>query len=726
MTKIMECALNMENKLVLFVPYFRAPTGERQEELDCCLFKNVECSAIDRIILVVDDGHRPPFMHNHLHIIDVESRLTYRMWAELSEIYAKNSTTVLANSDIYFDDSVRKLQKTLSAVPNRFVTLSRLEKIEDQFISHPNPKWSQDAWAYSVTSPLPTSLLSALDIPLGVPRCDNKVAYVFAIHGWEVCNPCHFIRSVHVHETNQRAYCKKTDQTVLGGVAYVHPSAALTAPSKIDIDIWARGTDAIQSVKINRSLDLWIKEHLALSSDQPHASQQALVDTRGKDLSGLQSVKDAKMGAYTQENHSSKPMGVPDAKQVLSDGRIVWTDSLRRFKILDHQGQYYAHDTLQPSRICPLTNLPLEASDAVFAEFVIAAFVPAVLDTAPIIVRDRPISKSDCHFWQYPAATERQAWQNHAGIKSGENIDAAMRTVHTYLGLPWATYIDKKYLPEEVTRLFVPRLLGLRRLVQYFGWTLRVHTVCQQIYWRRLIETFQQVGVTDLHLSHATTDVDPLREGWKLRIHSWPLFAPNIEVPERRMGLTIGKPIKEKRYLASFIGAHMPHYRSDVRIRLFEAAKASGRDDILIDLGSEWHFNDIVYKEQVQHKPLAEDEIARILSATQRYNEVLSDSVFSFCPEGAGPNTLRLWESLAVGAIPVVMASDWQTPKLGSEIMRGDLQDCIITVSMIDLPGIFDLLPEVSLAERKRMQSAGILLYGSIRERTCFGRNSYS
>src|SRR5699024_6342458 len=126
-------------------------------------------------------------------------------------------------------------------------------------------------------------------------------------------------------------------------------------------------------------------------------------------------------------------------------------------------------------------------------------------------------------------------------------------------------------------------------------------------------------------------------------------------VPERGAGLKIGLPPNTKRYLASFIGAHMPHYRSEVRLRLAEVARAANRSDVLVEVGNEWHFNKVVYKEQVQNKSLAEAEIASTREAARRYNEILSDAGFSLSPEGAGPNTLRLWESLAVGSIPVVI-----------------------------------------------------------------------
>ena len=38
-------------------------------------------------------------------------------------------------------------------------------------------------------------------------------------------------------------------------------------------------------------------------------------------------------------------------------------------------------------------------------------------------------------------------------------------------------------------------------------------------------------------------------------------------------------------------------------------------------------------------------------------------SRYSLCPSGAGPNSIRLWESLAVGAIPIILADTLELPE---------------------------------------------------------------
>jgi hypothetical protein len=283
------------------------------------------------------------------------------------------------------------------------------------------------------------------------------------------------------------------------------------------------------------------------------------------------------------------------------------------------------------------------------------------------------------------------------------------------LPLPWATYIDKKIFPIDDLKSVKSRIAGQRSLAADHGYELNVHSVCQQIHWRRYIAHYQDMGVSDLHISHYETTVSPARDGFEFRVHSWPLIAPNVENKDMSDGLIVGKPITDKKYLASFIGAHMKHYPSDVRLKLMEAAKKDAGSDLLIEVNDEWHFNKIVYQEQVQNKKLSDDVIEDKKASTKRYNELISDSIFSICPEGAGPNTLRVWESLAVGSIPVIIADNWIPPKVD-----GDSLSAAIFIKSQSIGGIFDELRKITPSEILLKQKLCIDAYSKYRKLTCW------
>src|SRR5690606_38648042 len=151
--------------------------------------------------------------------VNVERRPTYQDWLTLVMQQPYRHIAVLANSDIFFDSTVERIQDYIEG-PRTFIALSRWDQRGGDLVPHPNPQWSQDAWAFLSDAPTLQSLVDLTRIPLGVPRCDNKIAYLFSVFGFEVINPCREVRTIHVHETEQRSYDKKGDVAVLGGVAY--------------------------------------------------------------------------------------------------------------------------------------------------------------------------------------------------------------------------------------------------------------------------------------------------------------------------------------------------------------------------------------------------------------------------------------------------------------------------------------------------------------------------
>ena len=145
----------------------------------------------------------------------------------------------------------------------------------------------------------------------------------------------------------------------------------------------------------------------------------------------------------------------------------------------------------------------------------------------------------------------------------------------------------------------------------------------------------------------------------RINIYPWRLFAPNIEDPNRRIGLT-QKDISDRKYLASFIGAHMSHYINDDRTIL----SGINSKNSYIQVYDKWHYDDEVYKQQIQNEKAKKSQVEEQNKKTSNYNKVLSDSKFSLCPLGAGPNTLRFWESIAIGSIPVFFNEKFIPPFL--------------------------------------------------------------
>ena len=82
-------------------------------------------------------------------------------------------------------------------------------------------------------------------------------------------------------------------------------------------------------------------------------------------------------------------------------------------------------------------------------------------------------------FWQYPVSTEKSFYDQN---KDNEN----------YLGMPWATIIDKRCNLNILYKLLRPHLNPNK---QYF-------TCCQHISFRNLIPLFKMLNIYTLYTSH--------------------------------------------------------------------------------------------------------------------------------------------------------------------------------------------------------------------------------
>ncbi len=613
----------------VFFPYYQCGDKERQKEIDLCLRKNAENKLIDKLFVVIDDGCKCPITAANIDVISVTKRLTYRYWIELTQQYCSAGISVLCNSDIYFDETLAVIGDVLNA-PKRFIALSRWELLNNTLSKHPNPHWSQDTWAMRVGEQLSPSFMHQLDFPMGVPRCDNKIAYLFATQGWQIFNPVEFLKTIHVHETQMRTYHKKLDDRILGGVAYIHPGKTLMDEATLDFDVWTKRTSHINKVAINKAMEKWI------------------ADAEEEDIA----TKATSEAAATIEFEKAS---AEEFLLAFNEMKVRFQSGIN-FEVLENDTSVLFKNTYQ-------FNTRLKVSTATYSKHTnfcnVAGLIPSVLTTYVSQIGIKPQGPEDLNFWQYPCATEKQAYENHLAIAPGENVDVNKKEVNIYVPLPWATYVDKKGFPEGYLERLKALINMYKDIADQAGYLLKVHSVCQHIHWVRMLEKAQWLGVTDFHLSHKDSKSEAKQEetGTTLVLHGWPLIAVNYVTPDRSEGME-RKPMSERKLLASFIGAHMPHYRDDSRIKLFEAAKECGRDDVFVDLGNEWHFNKLVYEEQVLNREVEAHHIDEHHQKTFRYNSILSDSKFSLCPEGAGPNTLRFWESIAVGSIPVIFSRD--------------------------------------------------------------------
>jgi len=273
------------------------------------------------------------------------------------------------------------------------------------------------------------------------------------------------------------------------------------------------------------------------------------------------------------------------------------------------------------------------------------------------------------------------------------------------LGIPWASFIDKKYYLGEIVNTLKVKINEYGQLAKSVGYTLKVHSVCQSIHWKRHLDHIAHIGVTDLHASHYSKELTKFENPYNIKMHSWHLYAVNVEDPKRNINITIRNNDTKDSLLASFKGAHMIHYLSDVRLLLLNALKKDKvKTDIVIELDDEWHFNKEVFGRQTGALKIDEFHSSITNNDIYIYNDLLCRSTFSLCPEGAGINTIRLWETLAVGNIPVIILGEPHIPMLYK--LHPELHKCCILIIRDKLINVFSYLrniPKVVIDEKREL-----------------------
>ena len=239
-------------------------------------------------------------------------------------------------------------------------------------------------------------------------------------------------------------------------------------------------------------------------------------------------------------------------------------------------------------------------------------------------------------FWQYPVITEKTFYNQN---KNSNN----------YVDIPWATLIDKYDLDNYYNSLKINK--------NFNNNSNNLYTCCQHISFRRLIKIWKILGIKTAYCSHKIKGEDSI-DG--IQIKPCPLYAVNFE-DETRNSVFKGKDFEnsDRKYLFSFAGSYKYFYLSNIRKRIF-GLKNKYNNTLILDTG-DWHFNcDVYNKSQNIEGTLNEDEKHK--KKTDFFNQLLLDSKFTLCPSGSGPNSIRLWESLACGSIPVLLADTLELP----------------------------------------------------------------
>jgi hypothetical protein len=189
--------LNTNSKKTnLITNYYTSELPERQDELETCLFKNIQNSQIDTIILFTNEV--PKQKSEKIVVICGNDRPTYNQLFKYINDNYPNDYNIIANSDIYFED----LSYIKNLAEDSVFALTRYNVDINGVATFWNTPDSQDVWIFNGK----IKEVIDCDFSLGIGGCDNAIAERMQRSGIDVKNPSLKLKTFHLHNTNFRTY----------------------------------------------------------------------------------------------------------------------------------------------------------------------------------------------------------------------------------------------------------------------------------------------------------------------------------------------------------------------------------------------------------------------------------------------------------------------------------------------------------------------------------------
>ena len=198
------CGTPKQDRVVLHTQFFKASAEVTSNNI-YCLYKNLDNPMIDQIVLFVEEDSRfSPVFGDKLVTVPIRKRLSYRDWYDFSAKNSPDSIKVLANSDIYFDETIETLRRIRSWPEDMMYACSRKDMTKAGKIRRSRELFtkecpyimedlSQDCWAFK--NPL---LDFEKEYSLGYMHCDTMLRESLGRSGMRMANLFLHMNCIHV------------------------------------------------------------------------------------------------------------------------------------------------------------------------------------------------------------------------------------------------------------------------------------------------------------------------------------------------------------------------------------------------------------------------------------------------------------------------------------------------------------------------------------------------
>ena len=219
-----------------------------------------------------------------------------------------------------------------------------------------------------------------------------------------------------------------------------------------------------------------------------------------------------------------------------------------------------------------------------------------------------------------------------------------------YLAYPWAFLID---IYNNKYKLFYSsfyNFVNSLNLLENLNDSESYITTIQSYHFKKYLHCFKKMGIKYIFSPHIIEkEFFDIFDSYNIIIFPY-LIYPSIQ-----------GPILNKNIFYSFIGNINYKLERPTKIRS-ELCSMKHTKDCLVKSLDSWHFDEAVYGEQLNLIKFKNDFNIDKIKREEEYRNILGSSLFSLCPLGIGPNSIRLWESFKYSSIPVVISDNLWLP----------------------------------------------------------------
>lgn len=240
----------------LIYQYFIHNNKERCNEIKYCLKQNVKLGLFKKIILLNERIYTKEELGlnndemKHIVQININHRIKYNNVFYQTFMLNLRGYIVLCNADIFFDETIINVRKSCLSQTKSVYTLIRFEynnekNLQDCKLFYDTKGWSQDVWIYHTSQmSLNNDFIEKTNFMLGLPGCDNRIAYIFTENGFRCINEPYNVKTYHYHKTQIRNYTiKDTIKPPYLYIKHIYRDTILKQENKMDSIIRNMGID---------------------------------------------------------------------------------------------------------------------------------------------------------------------------------------------------------------------------------------------------------------------------------------------------------------------------------------------------------------------------------------------------------------------------------------------------------------------------------------------------